>query len=147
MNCSCSGVLTRADIQNIRSAGYIVLAGNFWHWQEACWELSFKTYAHSRYYDEKLILTGKDYVSLCLLGKYTGYQYFLVRAWPCTRARYASGNPGHMYTRWIRCAGLCNHVTQGLYLDSCQYGKQICFLHASDARSRPSQVHFLVESL
>ena len=39
------GVLSRADIQNIRSAGYMALAGNFWHWQETCWELIFQTVA------------------------------------------------------------------------------------------------------
>ena len=40
-----TGVLTGADIQNIRSAGLSALAGILKHWHGTCWEARFKTIA------------------------------------------------------------------------------------------------------
>ena len=38
-----TGVPTGANIQNIRSAGHSVLAGNLLRWHETCWKARFKT--------------------------------------------------------------------------------------------------------
>ena len=58
-NGSFKGVLTGANIQNIRSAGHSVLAGNLLRWHETCWKARFKTIACLLFFTQKLILAGK----------------------------------------------------------------------------------------